>query len=69
MSVPLDEIKQLRAIEATLEIRTHDNSSCLRIIARGESAMFCVRMPATVWREFCRRQLALPPPLPKGDRP
>ena len=71
MNLPtLADVKQLRSIEATLHVETRGAVTTLRVIARGESSTFCVRMSTAVWREFCRRQIAVPPPLlPKGEGP
>jgi hypothetical protein len=64
MSAPLCDVKKLQLIEATLHVETRGATTTLRVLARGENSMFFVRMPTTVWREFCKRQISVPPPLP-----
>jgi hypothetical protein len=68
MSVPLSECPKLRAIESALSVEVKDGVACLRVIAHGERSIFFVRMPTAIWREFCKRQLAVPPPLPSKQQ-
>ena len=64
---PMCDVKKLTSIESTLHVETRGAVTTIRVLAQGESNMFYVRMPSPVWREFCRRQLAVPPPLPAGN--
>jgi hypothetical protein len=68
VSVPLEDVKLLKAIESTLHVEVRGHVCNVRIVAKAANDMFYVRMPVAVWREFCRRRLAMPPPLPKGDQ-
>jgi len=60
----LSDIKKLKVIESTVNVVIKGDETTLEMISIGPGAMFRAKMPTTVWREFCRRQLAVPPPLP-----
>jgi hypothetical protein len=56
-------------LEASLNVKVAGASTTivLRSIAQ-KNARYQITFSTEVWREFCRRQLATPPPpLPKGE--
>jgi len=59
---------KVKRVEATIHVEVIGQ----RVDVYVKCPMFTMgmRMDNATWREFCRRQLAVPPPLPaKGDQP
>ena len=67
--IPLSVVKHLEAVESTLRVNVRGDEACVEVIAIGVNTKFFVNMTTAVWREFCQRQLAVPPPLPKKGKP
>ncbi len=65
-----DKAGQLAVVlESTLHVETLEVTTMGHFMPDGvPGPTHSVRMPNEVWREFCRRQLAVPPPLPKGKK-
>ena len=60
-----EKIKQgATTMQAMLRVEVRGRHTTLHLVPDSGHGTHSVRMGTRVWREFCRRQLACPPPLP-----
>lgn len=65
MSLSDYDVKALKRIECAIHVHMEGECMLLELRSIGTKDVFFCKMPTTVWREFCRRQVSIPPPLPK----
>lgn len=59
---------QVKVVESNLHVAQTGERTVLEFRLPGSPMTQAISMPTGVWREFCRRQIAVPPPLPKGGQ-
>jgi hypothetical protein len=54
-----------KILAASLRVEINGGTTIIEVESRTSKAVLLIATRTEVWREFCRRQLELPPPLPR----